>query len=63
MIYHKENIEREGVYKAYFEKFGKDPITYGLYWNDLETYESLLAIAIKDNVEYLEEEPETGAVY
>jgi hypothetical protein len=63
MIYPKENVEREGVYKAYFEKFGNDPITYGLYWNDLETYESLLAAAIKDNVEYFEEEPEKGDVY
>ena len=63
MIYPKENIEREGIYKAYFEKFGKDPITYGLYWNDIETYESLLETAIKDNVEYFEDKPELGDVY
>jgi hypothetical protein len=35
MINHNKYIEREGVYKEYFDKFGEDPITYGLYWNDL----------------------------
>jgi hypothetical protein len=60
MINYNENIEREGIYKEYFNKFGEDPITYGLYWNDLETFERLLFEAIKSGVKYKEDELEEG---
>lgn len=63
MINYNEKIEREGVYKEYFDKFGEDPITYGLYWNDLKTLEKLLLEAIKSGVKYDEEEPSEGEVY
>jgi hypothetical protein len=58
-----EKVEREGIYKQYFDKFGEEPITYGLYWNDLESFEKLLSEATKTGVKYEEEEPGEGVVY
>lgn len=63
MINYNEKVEREGIYKEYFDKFGEEPITYGLYWNDLETFEKLLLESIKSGVKYEEEEPTEGIVY
>ena len=63
MINYNENIERQGVYKQYFEKFGEDPITYGLYWNDLDALEKLLLESIKSGIKYSEEKPEEGVIY
>jgi hypothetical protein len=63
MINDNKNIEREGIYKKYFEKFGTDPVTYGLYWNNREAFEKLLEDAIKNGVEYEEKPPDTDVYY
>ena len=49
-----EIVERQGVYLEYFKKFGKDPETIGMFWNDLETIELNMRNAILNNVEYNE---------
>ncbi len=62
MINYNENVEREGVYKQYFDKFGEDPVTYGLYWDDLDQLEKLLFECIKDGKIY-KEEPQENVLY
>ncbi len=49
-----EIVERQGIYLEYFNKFGKDPETIGMFWNDLETVELNMRNAISNNVEYNE---------
>lgn len=63
MINYNEKIEREGVYKEYFDKFGEDPITYGLYWNDIKAFEAELRKAIDIGIKYFEEPPGENIVY
>lgn len=63
MINYNKNIKREGIYKEYFDKFKEDPITYGLYWNDIKAFEAELRKAIDTGVKYFEEPPEENIVY
>jgi len=63
MINDNKDIERKGIYKKYFEKFGKDPVTYGLYWNNIKEFEKLLDDAVKNGIEYKEVPPEDDVVY
>jgi hypothetical protein len=63
MINYNKEVEREGVYKEYFDKFGEEPETYGLYWDDLETFEKLLHQSINSGKKYKEDKPEINSVY
>lgn len=63
MIIIEDKYIREGIYKEYFNKFVEDPITYGLYWNDIKAFEAELRKAIDTGIKYFEEPPGENIVY
>jgi hypothetical protein len=63
MIESNKEIKREGIYKEYYDKFGEDPITYGLFWDNLIVFENMLKESIKKDVKYIEQIIESNIVY